>query len=60
VNTYELRDLPLNGGKFTWSNNQSDPTLERLEKIQISKDWETLFPLPNIRKILEFYLIIIL
>jgi hypothetical protein len=23
INTYELRDLPLNGGLFTWSNNHS-------------------------------------
>jgi exonuclease III len=50
VNTYKLRDLPLNGGRFTWSNNQSDPTLERLDGVLISKHWEAKFPLTNIRK----------
>jgi exonuclease III len=50
VNTYELRDLPLNGGKFTRSNNQADPTLERLDRILINRNWENLFPLTNIRK----------
>jgi len=32
------------GGKFTWSNNQNNPTLERLDRILISKDWEDLYP----------------
>jgi uncharacterized protein (DUF2249 family) len=49
VNIYELRDLPLNGGKFTWSNIQADPNLDRLDRILISKDWENLFPLSKIR-----------
>jgi exonuclease III len=28
INSYELRELPLSGGKFTWSNNRKDLTLE--------------------------------
>jgi hypothetical protein len=50
INTYELRDLPLNGGLFTWSNNHSDPTLERLDRGLINPDWEINFPLTNLRK----------
>ncbi|GJN39683.1 hypothetical protein PR202_gb28818 [Eleusine coracana subsp. coracana] len=33
INTHELRDLHLNGGKYTWSNNQSNPTLEKLDSL---------------------------
>lgn len=51
INTYALRDLPLIGGKFTWSNNRADPTLEKLDKVLISDNWETEFPRCNIRKI---------
>lgn len=31
-------------GLFTWSNNQEHPTLEKLDRILVSKDWEDLFP----------------
>lgn len=50
INSFQLRDLPLIGGKFTWSNNQSEPTLERLDRVLISTEWETLFPLTNLKK----------
>ena len=51
INTYELRDLNMNGGNFTWSNNQENPTLERLDRILISEDWESMFPLTTLRKV---------
>jgi len=51
INTHELRDLPLNGGNYTWSNNQQLPTLERLDRILISEDWEQLFPLTSLRRL---------
>lgn len=51
INTHELRDLVLNGGLFTWSNNHSNPTLEKLDRVLMSSDWETEFPLTNLRKI---------
>jgi hypothetical protein len=40
----ELREIPIVGGLYTWSNNQVDPTLEKLDRILMSKEWETLFP----------------
>jgi len=46
-----LRDLPLVGGMYTWSNNQQDPTLERLDRILILESWESLFPLSSLRKL---------
>jgi hypothetical protein len=50
INAYELRDLPLNGGMYTWSNNYSEPTLERLDRVLISPEWETIFPLTNLKE----------
>lgn len=51
INTHELRDLNMNGGIFTWSNNQEIPTLERLDRILISEDWESFVPLTTLSKI---------
>jgi hypothetical protein len=50
INSFELRDLPLIGGEYTWSNNQSEPTLERLDRVLISSEWETISPLTNFKK----------
>lgn len=51
INTFGLRDLGLNGGKYTWSNNQRNPTLERLDRVFINDKWEQIFPLSSLRKI---------
>jgi hypothetical protein len=34
----------LEGGKYTWSNNQVHPTLEKLDRVLMSREWELLFP----------------
>jgi len=39
INSYELRDLPLIGEKYMWSNNQQDPTIEKLDRILINFWW---------------------
>ena len=54
INSFELRDLAINGGRFTWSNNQEDPILEKLDRVLISEEWETYFPLTTLRKIPRF------
>jgi hypothetical protein len=36
INRFALRELPLSGGMFTWSNNQENPTLEKLDRILIN------------------------
>ena len=40
-----LRELPLNGRKFTWANNQAEPTYEKLDRVLICLDWEDHYPL---------------
>jgi hypothetical protein len=31
INAYDLRELHMSSGFFTWSNNQLDPTIEKLD-----------------------------
>jgi hypothetical protein len=51
INAQALRETRLSGGQFTWSNNQENPTLEKLHRILINSEWELLFPLTQARKI---------
>jgi hypothetical protein len=51
IDLHNLREIPLSGGQFTWSNNQKNPTLEKLDRILINCEWENLFPLSSARKI---------
>ena len=44
ISTLDLLDIHMTGEKFTWSNNHSDPTLERLDRVLVNKDWESIFP----------------
>jgi endonuclease/exonuclease/phosphatase family metal-dependent hydrolase len=40
----------MSGGAFTWSNNQNSPTLEKLDKILVTREWEMLFPTVHVYK----------
>lgn len=53
INTHELREIVMSGGQFTWSNNHVIPTLEKLDRILVSSDWEDLFPLMTVRKLVR-------
>lgn len=44
IHFYELRELVMNGGLFTWSNNQENLAMEKLDRVLVTKDWEDLFP----------------
>jgi hypothetical protein len=50
INAFNLRELYMSGDFFTWSNNQLDPTLEKLDRILVTKDWEGLFPTALVQK----------
>jgi len=51
IGFYELKEIVMTGGLFTWSNNQEDPTLEKLDRVLVSKDWEEMFPTVMVKKL---------
>lgn len=40
ISSCRLRDLPLEGGFFTWSNNRKNATMSRIDRFLISEDWD--------------------
>jgi exonuclease III len=44
LNKLNLKELPLLGRKYTWSNERSSPTLVRLDRVFHTADLETLYP----------------
>jgi exonuclease III len=39
-----LKEISLNGRRFTWSNEQDTPTLTRIDRVFYTPAWELLFP----------------
>jgi hypothetical protein len=39
-----LKEIPLHGRQYTWSNQQDVPVLVKLDRVFCSVDWELLFP----------------
>jgi endonuclease/exonuclease/phosphatase family metal-dependent hydrolase len=44
IDDLALKETPLHGRRFTWSNQQDDPVLVKLDRVFCSVDWETIFP----------------
>uniref|UniRef100_A0A453BNW0 Endonuclease/exonuclease/phosphatase domain-containing protein n=1 Tax=Aegilops tauschii subsp. strangulata TaxID=200361 RepID=A0A453BNW0_AEGTS len=44
INDLELIDLYLNGRRYTWFNERNAPTLEKLDRVLVSMDWEQAHP----------------
>ena len=44
VDEMELKDVPLHGRYFTWSNERENATLEKLDRLLVTVDWELLYP----------------
>ncbi|WVZ78922.1 LOW QUALITY PROTEIN: hypothetical protein U9M48_026563 [Paspalum notatum var. saurae] len=44
VNDHELKEIPLIGRRYTWSNEQEAPTLVKLDRVLCTSDWEDIFP----------------
>lgn len=53
INTLALREIYISGGKYTWSNNQAHPTLEKLDRILMFESWEDMFPLVSVSKLVR-------
>ena len=44
IDDLNLKEIGLNGRHFTWSNEQDNPTLTRIDKLFCTLDWELTFP----------------
>ena len=53
IHSLSLREIFMWGGLYTWSNNQKDPTLEKLDRVLMSPEWEDMFPLVFVQKIVR-------
>lgn len=53
IHSLGLREIHLNGGAYTWSNNQTTPTLEKLDRVLMDGTWEDLFPLVTVHKLVR-------
>jgi hypothetical protein len=48
-----LREIFMYGGIYTWSKYQRNPTLETLDRVLMSSDWDDLFLLVTITKVVK-------
>ena len=39
-----LMDIPLEGRKFTWSNNRETSTMSQIDRFLYSGEWEDRYP----------------
>ncbi|WVZ79765.1 hypothetical protein U9M48_027306, partial [Paspalum notatum var. saurae] len=51
IRTCELIEIDMPGGQYTWSNNQENPTLVKLDRVLMSKQWEAAIPHVIIQKL---------
>jgi len=43
VNEMELKEIPLLGRRYTWSNERDSPTLVKLDRVLCTNDWEDIY-----------------
>ena len=48
INHVELMDLPIYDQSFTWTNVQERPILAKLDRVLVSSEWESHFPLASL------------
>jgi exonuclease III len=44
INSLDLREIPLIGRRFTWSNQREEPTLLKLDHVFCTTSWVDSFP----------------
>jgi endonuclease/exonuclease/phosphatase family metal-dependent hydrolase len=53
IHSLGLREIFMHGGKYTWSNKNVVPTMKKLDRVLMSPEWEDLFPLFHVRKLVR-------
>jgi endonuclease/exonuclease/phosphatase family metal-dependent hydrolase len=49
VDMWSLIEIGLTGRSFTWSNNQENRIMSKIDRIFVSTEFEALFPLASAR-----------
>jgi hypothetical protein len=49
IDGLNLKELQMSGRKYTWENNLSNPTFEKLDRVLITTEWEEKFPLTMVQ-----------
>lgn len=44
VNDMDVKEVPLLGRRYTWSNERHSPTLVKLDRVLCTADWEAFYP----------------
>jgi hypothetical protein len=45
IDLHQLQEIRRTGPKFTWTNKQINPTMVILDRILVSTEWESKYPL---------------
>ena len=53
IHTLNLSGIFMVGGNFIWSNKQSCPTLEKLDRVLMPTSWEDVFPMVHVKNWFE-------
>ena len=49
IDSLDLREASMSGRQFTWVNNRSVPTYEKLDRVLTDTEWELTFPMVTVR-----------
>lgn len=53
IDRLELKELKLNGRKYTWTNEQENPTMTRIDRVFYTLQWEDLFPTSHLQALVS-------
>ena len=48
IEKFDLRDLHRGGGKFTWTNKQTNPIQSNIDRVLVSTEWEEKYPMATL------------
>jgi endonuclease/exonuclease/phosphatase family metal-dependent hydrolase len=49
IESLDLREIVLSGCQFTWASRRIVPTVEKLDRVLVSVEWEEKYPLVSVR-----------
>jgi endonuclease/exonuclease/phosphatase family metal-dependent hydrolase len=49
IDSFDLREIELTGRRFTWANSIPFQTLEKLDRVLMTTEWEFKFPLVTVQ-----------